>query len=1302
MPSELREYDITTLHRKPVWNSRAAELVLLALASALLFWGFRMVQASHQDTFAEADAGYADSTMLNLGTLDPANLRALDLLLASGQYMPDPKDRALVVQTLAAYLNSEGDCDGSFPNVGKLNTTCLRVRVGQADSLGGRLYALRVKNARTNLGFTDALYTREQTTPPALPDTSGTGEPSLRGTVRDAQGQPLPGVLVTLRHVVPFYADSLQYLNPDTLQWGPFEQKITWRDSTGTHLYAHTSTVRTGADGRYAFHGLEQGAGYTVLPMAPGYDFGPRQGTDALGAEGLLATLKRWARLHFRASYDFTGQPHRLTLLDRYTFDRLKPVLTARTPSEYRRDVWLILLLFFGPFYLVHALWRWKRFGGDPLLLPVVHLLTGLSLLMMLSIPDPLRDRFLAWDTAWGVAVGVLVLGGVALRNPTTLRYAEIRLPGWRQEGQDTPVNGMSWTWFGPQDGRRWVWLAAATSVLVLLFGTGPEGSGVKVNLSLGLFSFQPSELIKLFMVLFFAGFFATHLHKLRVLTLAKSGSYAVRVTLALVAMLGLYLAQGDLGPALVIGLTFLVLLGIAWSRWWVIGGGLALLVAGFGLGGLLVPRVQDRVSMFLSPWNNPVYGGDHLAQALWTLSTGQVFGQGPGEGYAAWMAEAHTDMVLPSLGEELGLVGLLAVFLLFALLLYRALLISLRTGNVFLSFLGIGLAVVTGLQLFLIAGGAFGLLPLTGVVVPLLSYGKVALILNLAVVGFWLSLSALRPEDKHRKQVEQQLDHAVLWCILAFLLLAGIVAVRLLQVQVLEDDEIVIRPALVAQRDGLRIREDNPRIRIVSRAIPAGTIFDRNGIPLATSDTTLLRTHLQEYLALEVPQDRLERLRFQRAPRRYPFGDLTFYWLGDYNTRLQWGGQLSYFAEEAHLSLLRGFDNCPQGSPRCRDVTIKTRLNRRFHHPVDTTYTVRMFDYSPLRPLLQEGLHSAAMDSFKAQPRDLRLTFDIRLQQLLLEEVEGFVANHPNFASKTFAIAALDASTGEVLASLTYPLPPVENDAPAVAADPNAHDHALFAQRAPGSTLKLATATAAYNKLGMAADTITTFVRADEKIRSDEPVGLVNMEQAIIASSNVYFLRLAQQYRLTNELLEVYRAVGVNMKGRGSPWSQQRTLLRTELAWPKAQPAWGQGSVVAAPLNIAALAGLIANDGLHHPARYVLEQQGQRVSAPRPDSVLKHPEAARQLLRYMKQVPGNTETPLTRLSVAGKTGTAQRGQGRNNDAWYVGVAPPAGYHRLVLCVLIEGGGASSNAAALAYRLFDHLQNENYPKPPGR
>jgi peptidoglycan glycosyltransferase len=99
---------------------------------------------------------------------------------------------------------------------------------------------------------------------------------------------------------------------------------------------------------------------------------------------------------------------------------------------------------------------------------------------------------------------------------------------------------------------------------------------------------------------------------------------------------------------------------------------------------------------------------------------------------------------------------------------------------------------------------------------------------------------------------------------------------------------------------------------------------------------------------------------------------------------------------------------------------------------------------------------------------------------------------------------------------------------------------------------------------------------------------------------------------------------------------------------------------------------------------------------------VLKHPEAARQLLRYMKQVPGNTETPLTRLSVAGKTGTAQRGQGRNNDAWYVGVAPPAGYHRLVLCVLIEGGGASSNAAALAYRLFDRLQNENYPKPPGR
>lgn len=1297
MLGELREYDPATATRRPAWNRRATELGLLMMASAVLLWGFWMVFSSHRATFAEAEAGYADSTMVDLGSLSPDDLHALDRLLARGQYIPDPKDRALVLQTLAAYLHSEGDCDGSFPNVGKLNTTCLRVRAGQADSVGGASYALRVRNARADLGFDDALYQQELTNPPALPDTAGTGAPSLRGVVRDANGQPMPGVLVTLNRIVPFYADSLRAFSPDTLRRGRYEQKIIWQDSTGTHLYAHTSTVRTGADGRFAFHGLEEGAGYTLRPRKPGYEFGLLQGTDALGDEGVPAMLKRWLRFEFRASYRFTGRPHRLTLLDRYTYDRLKPVLTARTPARFQRSFWRILLLFFGAFYLVHAFWRWKKFDGDPLLLPVVHLLTGLSLLMMLSIPDPLRDRFLAWDTAWGVAVGVLGMGGLALRPLTHLRFAEIRLFGWQPRWKQQPM-----TWFGPEDGRRWALLAALTSLFVLLFGTGPEGSGVKVNLSLGLFSFQPSELIKLFMVLFFAGFFTTHLHKLRELTLVRSGRYALEVVLALAGMLGLYLAQGDLGPALVIGLTFLILLAIAWSRWWVIGSGVALLVLGFWLGGLLVPRVQDRVAMFLNPWDNPVYGGDHLAQALWTLATGQVFGQGPGEGHALSMPEAHTDMILPSLGEELGFIGLLAVFLLFALLLYRALLLSLRSGLPFAVFLGMGLAVVTGLQLFLIAGGAFGLVPLTGVSVPFLSYGKVALILNLAVVGVWLSLSAHPPDAEARRKVAATFSNASLWCILTFLALTALVALRLLQVQVLDDDEIVVRPALVAQRDGLRIREDNPRIRIVSQAIPAGTIFDRNGLPLATSDTSLLRVHRRDYLQLEVPAERLEQLRFQRDPRRYPFGDLTFYWLGDYNTRLKWGGQLAYFAEEAHLSRLRGFDNCPPGSPRCREIPFKTRLNRRFHHPVDTAYTVQVFDYTPLRPLLQEGLHSAAMDTFKAQNRDIRLSFDIRLQQWLHEEVRDFAATQPGFADKTFAIAALDATTGEVLASLTYPLPPFEDNRQVVADNRDAYDHALFVQRAPGSTLKLATAAAAYNKLGLAADTITTFVRDSDRIRADEPTGTVGIEQAIVASSNVYFVRLAQQYRLTNDLLAVYQTVGVNMKSRWMPWSEQRTLLRTELERKYAQPAWGQGSVVAAPLHIAALAGMVAHDGTYQPVRFLLEQNGRRVPAPEPVPVMER-QAADRLLGYMAQVVGNPKTPLTNLGVAGKTGTAQPGPGRPNDAWYVGVAPPAsGNRRIVLCVLIEGGGASSNAAHLAYRLFDRLRTEHYPNRPER
>ncbi|HYG66035.1 MAG TPA: FtsW/RodA/SpoVE family cell cycle protein, partial [Anaeromyxobacteraceae bacterium] len=525
--------------------------------------------------------------------------------------------------------------------------------------------------------------------PPALPAQTGEGDPSLSGTVRDAEGQPIAGVLVALDRIPPFGADSLFNLAAavDTLRAGASGRAIYGRDSTGGRfLYAFRDTLRTGADGRFAWHGLDEEAGYTLVALKPGFEFGSRQG---------LASLGGWqASLPGARTFDFTGRPHRLTLLDRGTFDRLKPHLTARTPEAYRRGVLVALALFFGAFWLVHLGWSFRKFDGDGILLPVLHLLSGLSLLVMLSLPDPLRDRDLAGGTAQGIAAGVVLLGLLALWDVRRLQGLPVRLVS-RLRGHRASPRLLAFV----KQGYPWLILGGLGLGLVLALGRGPEGSGVKVNLGF----FQPSEAIKLLLLLFVASYLAENGEYLRRLNRRRRLLYGLGLAGGVAGVMVLYALQGDLGPALVLAVTLVALYAIAQGRPWPVVLGVLGIAAGFFLGAAAVPRVGDRVAMFLSPWDNhAATGGDHLAHALWSLATGGLTGQGLGEGAPATTPEAHTDMVLPSLGEELGLVGLAAVLLLYLVLLHRGLLIALRSGHPFGFYLGAGIAVATGVQLVL------------------------------------------------------------------------------------------------------------------------------------------------------------------------------------------------------------------------------------------------------------------------------------------------------------------------------------------------------------------------------------------------------------------------------------------------------------------------------------------------------------------------------------------------------------------------------------------------------------------------
>ena len=146
---------------------------------------------------------------------------------------------------------------------------------------------------------------------------------------------------------------------------------------------------------------------------------------------------------------------------------------------------------------------------------------------------------------------------------------------------------------------------------------------------------------------------------------------------------------------------------------------------------------------MWKSPWDNHVRGGDQVADSLWTLSTGGGTGIGFGLGDAQTMPAAHTDLIISAFGEQAGLIGIIALYALYAVLIWRSTRTALNARGTYSFFLVIGLALIIAYQLLLISGGLLGLIPLSGVVSPFLSYGKTSMVANFAVFGIILAISA-------------------------------------------------------------------------------------------------------------------------------------------------------------------------------------------------------------------------------------------------------------------------------------------------------------------------------------------------------------------------------------------------------------------------------------------------------------------------------------------------------------------------------------------------------------------------------
>jgi cell division protein FtsW (lipid II flippase) len=932
----------------------------------------------------------------------------------------------------------------------------------------------------------------------------------------------------------------------------------------------------------------------------------------------------------------------------------IKPAVVVRTPEAFLRQIVMAGAVFMIAFWLSHAA-RWLLGTiGDPVLLPATQLLSGTGLAAMIALRDPLRDTMPAVPFAAGVAAGVAIFTAVSL-----LDFEDPRL-------------------------RRAVLLPLTVATLLatalLVFGSGPAGSGARVNL-LGA---QPVEAIRLLVVFGIAAYFARRWQFLREFStsiVAGRGTLPLLqlprwkdvrpLIVTLSVLLAFFFLQRDLGPALVMACLFLGLYGIARARPGLVACGFAALAAAFAGAYLIgVPStVTRRVAIWLDPWENGLTGGDQIAHALWAFSTGAHTGVGPGMGDPQMIPAGHTDLVIAAIGEELGFVGVFVMAGLFALLVWRMLRIALRAPGDYTALLATGLCLTIAVQVLVIAAGVLGLLPLAGIVTPFLSYGRSAMLSNFAAVGICCAI-ARRPGPVREPFLRP--IRATGW----LLTTAGVLVVGwAFTVQVAHADAFAVRGSLARQADGEYRYQYNPRLAVAAREIVRGTIYDRTGLPIATSRPEELLPFADDFRDMGLPSGcDGDGMPGGAAARCYPLGGLAFHVLGDSESQTNWAASNTSFVERELDARLRGFDDNPR--------RIEIRDLQGHGRPVVGR------EYDVLLPLVRHRANPNARDVRRLMDADrhVRVTLDARLQVRVARALQAHADAHAGRG----AAVVIDARTGELLASVSYPWPERRGSRGRSALS---LDHTRLLDRAryglypPGSTFKLVTAAAAFRENPAAAQSSFLCVRLDgdrvgghvhgerRPIRDDPlvhtPHGRLDLRGALVMSCNAYFAQLAQRVGW-QALAETASAAHV---AAASP------PLDRNLPATLAHAGYGQGEVLASPLRMARIAAAVANGGVLRDVRLTLEPPGPELGQVQWITE----RAAEQLAAWLREaVTTGTGRALARHpgAIAGKTGTAEV-DGQASHSWFIGFAPARGRGRTIaFAVVLENAGYGGRVAA--------------------
>ena len=368
----------------------------------------------------------------------------------------------------------------------------------------------------------------------------------------------------------------------------------------------------------------------------------------------------------------------------------------------------------------------------DQVLLPATAMLGGISLLLMERLPQTQVSQAIG---PWELGLGDIQLAWLVLSfGLATTLAVTVRSDRWLRL-------------------YKYTWAAAGVGLLVATYVFGDDINGQRLSLSLGPISGQPAELLKVILVVFLAGYLSEYRPllveestKLGPISLPPLPFLAPMVAMWAIA-LGLVVIQRDLGAALLFFTVFLSLLYAATGRPGYVVLGVVLFLAGSYVMYHLVHTVQTRVDIWLDPFASPSGDGYQIVQSLYAFARGGLLGTGLGAGLPTIggrlpIPAVHTDFPLAALGEELGLVGILAILGLFLVVVERGLRIASSAADEFRALLAAGLALVIGTQALIIAAGNLKLIPLTGITLPFVSYGGSSLLVNGIIVGLLLALS--------------------------------------------------------------------------------------------------------------------------------------------------------------------------------------------------------------------------------------------------------------------------------------------------------------------------------------------------------------------------------------------------------------------------------------------------------------------------------------------------------------------------------------------------------------------------------